>query len=172
MVMPSRVFGICNYKLVSYCTGYMDCLSMKALITILFSFFVSVSSGADYLIKINSLSGHQTFFNVMGDSKFENGVPESTDANVDSETKILCTGKGFFISHNNGMKELFSKELGPESMLLQEFDSTGMLACWTVHFGQKNDKNQVLVTCVRTRSSYLFVSTMQMWGWADIIKQS
>ena len=150
----------------------MHCLSMKALIPLLFLFSCSCLLGQDYLIKINSLKGHQTFFSAMGDSKFENGSPDSTEAKVDTETKILCTDKGFFISHNNGMKELYSKDLGPKSMVLQEFDSTGMLACWTIHFAEKNDKNQVLVTCVRTRSSFLFISTTQLWGWADLIKQN
>lgn len=145
---------------------------MKALFPLLFFFSFSTLSAKDYLIRINSLKGHQTFFSVMGDSKFKNGSPDSTEAKVDSETKILCTDKGFFISHNNGMKELYSKDLGPKSMVLQEFDSTGMLACWTIHFAEKNAKSQVLVTCVRTRSSSLFISTMQMWGWADLIKQT
>jgi len=150
----------------------MHSLLMKALFPLLFFFSFSTLSAKDYLIRINSLKGHQTFFSVMGDSKFENGSPDSTEAKVDSETKILCTDKGFFISHNNGMKELYSKDLGPKSMVLQEFDSTGMLACWTIHFAEKNAKSQVLVTCVRTRSSSLFISTMQMWGWADLIKQT
>ena len=144
---------------------------MKALVPLLSIFSFSILSGQDYLIKINSLKGHQTYFKVMGDSKFENGSPDSTEAKVDSVAKILCTDKGFFISHNNGMKELSSKNLGPDSIVLQESDSTGMLACWTIHFTEKNDKNQVLVTMVRTRSSLIFISTTQMWGWADIIKQ-
>ena len=125
----------------------MHSLLMKALFPLLFFFSFSTLSSKDYLIRINSLKGHQTFFSVMGDSKFENGSPDSTEAKVDSETKILCTDKGFFISHNNGMKELYSKDLGPKSMVLQEFDSTGMLACWTIHFAEKNAKSQVLVTC-------------------------
>ena len=150
----------------------MHCFSMKYLISLLFLFSWSSLLGEDYLIRINSLKGHQTYFSVMGDSKFENGSPDSTDAQVNTETKILWTDKGFFISHNNGMKELHGKELGPKSMILQEFDSTGMLACWTIHFAEKNDKNQVLVTCVRTRSSFLFISTTQLWGWADLIKQN
>ena len=145
---------------------------MKALIPLLFLYSYSILFGQNYLIRVNSLIGYQTFFSVMGDTKFKNGSPDSTEAKVDTETKILCTDKGFFISHNNGMKELQSKDFGPKSIVLQEFDSTGMLACWTIHFAEKNDKNQVLVTCVRTRSSFLFISTTQLWGWADLIKQN
>ncbi len=116
------------------------------------------------------MQGHQTYYSQLGKSKFKNGIPDGSMTKISAEIKILSSPKGYFIAHNNGMKELKAQKLGIQSTMLTESDE-GMVTNWVIHFSEKNSKNQFLVTATRTRSSMFFVSTMHMWGWADIIRQ-